>query len=93
MGGDSCTVLAAGLPNITGAIWSIAGTGGNGIGNGRAGAFYGSHTATSDVTTGQTGSSSANDTINFDASRSNEIYGKSDKVLPESFALIPQIKY
>ena len=29
----------------------------------------------------------------FDASKSNEIYGKSDKVLPESFALIAQIKY
>ena len=31
--------------------------------------------------------------IDFDASLSNEIYGKSDKVLPESFALIAQIKY
>lgn len=31
--------------------------------------------------------------MTFDASKSNEIYGKSDKVLPESFALIAQIKY
>lgn len=31
--------------------------------------------------------------IVFDASASNPIYGRSDKVLPESFALIAQIKY
>ena len=31
--------------------------------------------------------------LHFDASLSNEIYGKSEKVLPESFALIAQIKY
>ena len=31
--------------------------------------------------------------LHFDASLSNEIYGKSDKVLPKSFALIAQIKY
>lgn len=31
--------------------------------------------------------------LHFDASLSNEIYGKTDKVLPESFALIAQIKY
>ena len=29
----------------------------------------------------------------FDASRSNEIYGKSDKVLPDNITLIAQIKY
>ena len=31
--------------------------------------------------------------LHFDASLSNEIYDKTDKVLPESFALIAQIKY
>lgn len=41
------------------------------------------------------GGESRNDiaTIKFNASLSNEIYGKSDKVLPESFALVAQIKY
>lgn len=29
----------------------------------------------------------------FSAANYNEIYGKSDKVLPESFALVAQIKY
>lgn len=29
----------------------------------------------------------------FDASLSNEIYGKSDKVLPDNITLIAQIKY
>lgn len=81
------------MPNITGAIWSIAGTSGNGIGNGRAGAFYGSHTVTSDVPSGQTGSSSANDTINFDASRSNTVYGASDTVQPKSITVKFIIKY
>ena len=31
--------------------------------------------------------------LHFDASLSNEIYGKSDKVLPENITLIAQIKY
>lgn len=31
--------------------------------------------------------------VAFDASASNPVYGRSDKVLPCSFVLIPQIKY
>ena len=48
---------------------------------------------TIDVQTASPGEAARNPSIiNFDASLSNEIYGKSDKVLPESFALIAQIK-
>lgn len=32
-------------------------------------------------------------TINFNASRSNEIYGSADTVQPPALSLIPQIKY
>ena len=49
---------------------------------------------TLDMQTASPGEAARNpNIINFDASKSNEIYGKSDKVLPESFALIAQIKY
>lgn len=87
MGGDNCSAISAGLPDITGSFdirragFSIS-----------SGAFY-------EWSNGNNAwGSGANDTqttghINFAASKANEIYGKSDKVLPESFALVAQIKY
>ena len=51
--------------DVNGKVWSIAGTNGNSIQGGSTGCFSLSHTVVSDVCNGQTGSSSANDTINF----------------------------
>ena len=73
------------MPNITGTVSEVVSTSGGLHGSG---AF----TVTNN---GRGGGDSAwrYGTVKFDASLSNEIYGKSDKVLPESFALIAQIKY
>lgn len=89
-GGDSVNVINASLPNITGSMcWPFIGYTGNAT---LTGAF--NKGTTIDAQTASPGEAARNPSIiNFDASLSNEIYGKSDKVLPESFALIAQIKY
>ena len=78
-------------PNIVGAVWSIAGTGGNGIGSNSEGALYPSHKSNSDVTYGQTGSSGANDCVNIDASRSSTYY-TGDKLQVSSLQVLACIK-
>ena len=88
MGGDNSAILAAGLPNIVGSIYGGAGD----TFNTPNGAFE-LKSASSAWKFSSTSSSSSERLLEFDASLSNEIYGKSEKVLPESFALIPQIKY
>ena len=78
-------VISAGLPNITGTPCLLTGNG-----DYTTGAFYNSE----NIVYGSPASEWANhQIIHFDASRSNSIYGNSDTVMPNSFALIPQIKY
>ena len=89
MGGDNVLTIDAGLPGISGSI------------NIEIGEFA-AHTGALYIKrfNGKVSSTQATEisdtqykNVAFDASKSNEIYGKSDKVLPESFALIAQIKY
>ena len=89
LGGDKLTTIPSSLPGITGSINIEIGD-------------FAAHTGALYIKrfTGKVSSTTASEisgaeykNIAFDASRSNEIYGKSDKVLPESFALIAQIKY
>lgn len=86
-GGDTIGVKSAGLPNITGTTklnggpWYTA--------NMDSGALYQEAIHSSD----SSGRNSNGLSINFDASRSNSIYGASDTVQPPAVVLIPQIKY
>ena len=88
MGGDITAVINAGLPNITAQMQYVGRSTGLRT-NFETGAFSFQHTSFNR----QMGSDYSSGILNFDASKSNEIYGKSDKVLPESFALVAQIKY
>ena len=81
-------VLASALPNITGyqhsSRWNIDAT------SDANSALY--------KTTGSAGfyagnANTSNNILRFDASRSNPIYGRSDKVQPPALQLIPQIKF
>lgn len=89
LGGDTPLVISAGLPNIVGeyslsrACTEIYG---------QSGAFTNTSTSNASIPM-QENNGNGSLKVVFDASNSNEIYGKSDKVLPESFALIAQIKY
>ena len=81
--------VAAGLPNITGEIDYIASQ----IQKiqKKSGAFAGTHASTGTV---WTGSASVETTaIDFDATRSNPIYGGSTTVQPSAIKLIPIIRY
>lgn len=91
MGGDNVLAIAAGLPNITGSLqdkYSYL------TFNPKAtkGALSASVKTKLYLTAGA-GSGSALDTIYFDASKANSIYGNSETVMPVSFSLIPQIRY
>lgn len=81
------TVKDAGLPNIAGAIWATRGLSRDGLyGNGP---FYASGSAEqTDSLAGWYGSNC----INFDASRSNPIYGRSYTVQPASVTVRRFIK-
>ena len=89
MGGDNSKVIAASLPNITGGY--TAGRSTHNISE-QHGAFINTHMENGSLPQ-YTSTNGGVTVVDFDASNSNEIYGKSDKVLPESFALIAQIKY
>ena len=93
-GGDSTAVLVAGLPNITGTFGRAA-TDSYPIFdavNVESGAF----TVKRDTKCGfaqNTDNLLRPTYINFDASKSNSIYGSSNTVQPASITLIPQIKF
>ena len=87
-GGDTVMVLASALPNIKGyqhsSRWNIDDT------SDADSALY--------KTTGSAGfyaatEKSSNNILKFDASRSNPIYGRSDKVQPPALQLISQLRY
>ena len=90
MGGDSVLAQSSALPNITGSATFASRYGLSSDEAVQTGAFGYGNTHYSALAGGGGGYTLP---LTFDASKSNEIYGKSDKVLPESFALIPQIKY
>ena len=85
-GGDNVTVLAAGLPNITGsngnfARWNASSTG----------AFTFLHKGTCQI---PEGSIHEQGILNIDASRCSPIYQNNcNTVQPPSLQLIPQIKF
>ena len=83
------TVIDAGLPNITGYVEMIlSDTPSTGS---ASGAFTKTRT-TSGRNYDGTGSGSEN-TLDFNASRSNPIYGRSDTVQPPALCLLPCIRY
>lgn len=88
-GGDSAQVIAAGLPEITGKIYPIFST--ENIVTGCSGAFTG--TIVYDTTNAGGSNKMSWVNANFDASKSNAIYGASDTVQPPAISLIPQIKF
>ena len=93
MGGETVKSVEAGLPNITGSLKNIP------QGHSVFDAILVQSGALSTKTAkkyGVTGSQSYfdwSDSIDFDASRSNPIYGASDTVQPPALSLIAQIKY
>lgn len=90
MGGDNVQGLPAGLPNITGKV----GNGSSGVSNNvqpATGAFLPTQKLRSGGYSGT--ANMLNILPEFDASKSNSIYGKATTVQPPSFSLLPQIKY
>ena len=101
-GGETVKSVEAGLPNITGRLGEIleyhtAGRkhGGNGPEEDTqpGGAFEKTSTAQRHVESDSGSYYMVNMGINFDASKSNSIYGHSETVQPPAIALIAQIKY
>lgn len=86
-GGDNCTVLTAGLPNIYGNIYHVA------HGQSLGGAADGMFAHAYETNTGNASSGGELNTFSLSASRVNPIYGNSDTVQPPAVILIPQIKY
>lgn len=84
-GGDILAVLAAGLPEISGAFGAIRTDGNKTV----SGCFYAN--GSSAMGAGDGGNS--NTKIGFKASISSRIYGASSTVQPPALQLIPQIKY
>ena len=88
-GSDNSSVIAAGLPNVTGSV----GTSGNsGAFEGASGAFWLSNQVNKYVANGSNWNGPC-DTLNIDASRSSSVYGSSSTVQPPAISLIPQIKF
>ena len=78
------SVLAAGLPNITGKS-----EGCYRVNEYSDGAFYYVRESNSSLS----GNTLLMQIFGFDASRSNAIYGSSDTVQPPALSLIPQLKF
>lgn len=86
-GGENVKSIDAGLPNITGVTtWHIA----NGYYGQSSGAFVATNAANSGMLGNGSGGGISED---FDASRSNPIYGASATVQPPALTVIEQIKY
>lgn len=85
------TYKSAGLPNITGSFfyheWTPPNPTGSGVFLGRTGGDLNTTAWTA------TGHLAENNGINFDAARSNSIYGNSTTVQPPALTVLPCIKY
>ena len=92
MGGDSTSTIAPGLPNIKGRLYQET-AGGAVFRRNQEGIFVDDKSSYTTYAAQSASGYSTMYNVFLDASKGNNIYGKSDKVLPESFALIPQIKY
>ena len=79
------SVIAPGLPNITGTIQA----GDHNSISDASGAFYFIRQTSSQLESG----SAYLQLVGFDASYSNEIYGNANTVQPPAIVLIPQIMY
>ena len=99
LGGDNGSIVPAGLPNINltipGLRFFVGAEGENGSAfdppNVQPPVSVGKNLRTSNDGSGY-GYTQARDVL-INMQTANQIYGKSDKVLPESFALVAQIKY
>lgn len=89
---DTVKSIKAGLPNITGTIETRKDTN-NIIPYTSTGVFANKELTTEYSTMQASNSRTKGVGIDFMASRSNAIYGKSSTVQPPAIALIPQIKY
>ena len=89
-GGDSISVISAGLPNITGNVFNFNVHDAD-VGLNAVGAF--SVQIQGRTSLGTNYVPNLNDSINFNASRSSSVYGASNTVQPPALSLIPQIKY
>ena len=88
-GGDTATVLKAGLPNIVGSTYSIIS-----VEPSASGALDGTDVLPNGYgITADVNMESKLRYIRFNASNSNAIYGASTTVRPPALQLIPQIKY
>lgn len=101
-GGESVKSVEAGLPNITGRLGEILeyhtadrkyGGDGPAEDTSPSGAFEKTSTAQRHVDGDSGAYHMQNQGINFDASKSNPIYGASDTVQPPALTMIAQIKY
>ena len=81
------SVIAAGVPNITGSFWGEININGDFSADGAFVAESGQGYATRDF------GSDRKTTIKFNAARCNSIYGKSPTVTPPSLLLIPQFRF
>ena len=84
---DGITQSEAGLPNITGTLSGAMHTGGNAAGGFATGAFA---KEARDSNYSYNGGAWVNN-VSFDASRSSEVYGKSDTVTPAHTTLYPWV--
>lgn len=86
--------MSAALPNITGSLYSYA-SGGAKIGTGAINNIWDAPDADGRPAQGDLSSSKVRAWcgFEFDASRSNSIYGSSQTVQPPAILLIPQIKF
>ena len=93
-GGDSPTILAAGLPNIVGDnggfIYSLNGSGAM---DGAHGAFASGGNLSKFASNSGVNSAWYDFIASFNASRSNPCYGNAETVQPPALQLIPQIRY
>ena len=77
----------AGIPNITGSLtlgWTDNSGGGTIINDSGSGSLYSSHKGTARWRDANDTSTTHNNTVNVDASRSSDVYGRSDTVQPKS---------
>lgn len=88
-GGDTATVLKAGLPNIAGSTYSVVA-----VEPLASGALDGTETLPNGYgITADVNMENKLRYIRFNASNSNAIYGTSNTVQPPSLQLIPQIRF